>query len=429
MLINLWTTPRTGSNWYARKLARDYGSGNQFYSLNELFNQNIYSYYYRNVDERIYFLKDYSPGCYYEDFVLDSSGIIVSNKVYNTRSRSPLSEEQHRMELVRAASGRNVMVLSNHVSPINADIYKELYRIADRNIFLHRNNIKDQLSSYCISYATKQFVNFHSPGVLPDNICVELPVIENIAHRILHWHSIKKSPLDEIVSYESIDFGEHTDAGMPTVQYAGSSLSSLDYQTHNRVLEMEKYINGRIVYMQQPEAGVLPLEYHFDASRILEIVKSASNTIDMKLNQIFITTAPDTSTHYSSTYMHDKDAQRQFVKSIDPSTVVDDRFTNTYIEEVVLSVKAVIESRGLILGRVRILRMPSRACYAYHRDPDVYRFHIPLYVKNGNFFIVDDKLYTLDNIGQLYQVKTSELHTAVNASTEDRYHLVFDTYI
>ena len=40
-------------------------------------------------------------------------------------------------------------------------------------------------------------------------------------------------------------------------------------------------------------------------------------------------------------------------------------------------------------------------------------------------FILDNKLYEMDEEGKLYYFNARVKHTAVNASTEDRIHLLF----
>lgn len=234
-MINLWTTPRTGSHWYAKKLARDCNG----YSLHEFFNRNIYLYYFINTEGRVYFLKEYQPGCYYLDYSLSADGRIISSEVYDKHTRTVLGEESHRLSLFRQSNTAG-LVLSNHVFPIRPEIYKELRETASRNIFLHRSNIRNQLSSYCVSYATRHFVNYgNGMTPAPVGLHVERHVLDNIAHRIRVWRTLDKTD-SEIVEYENIDFTEYIDDQMPTRQNVHDVFENLDDETKFYVLKLEK---------------------------------------------------------------------------------------------------------------------------------------------------------------------------------------------
>lgn len=235
MLINLWSTPRTGSNWYARKLYRDYNK--QFSNvvcISELFNQNIYSYYHRNEDGRIYFLKDYSPGCYFHDYRLQD-GRIVEEKVYSLRDKTPEEEEARRIELVRNTDKNSILILSNHVSPINPDIFNELKSVADRNIYLYRENVIDQIASFCVSFKTRHFISFSDPGTVLRDLNVDIRVVDNIVQRIIAWRELDKTN-GEIIEYSQIDFSEYIDEGMPRAQNLDfPAINMLDKETKDYI--------------------------------------------------------------------------------------------------------------------------------------------------------------------------------------------------
>ena len=75
------------------------------------------------------------------------------------------------------------------------------------------------------------------------------------------------------------------------------------------------------------------------------------------------------------------------------------------------------------LYRVRLMRLKSKTCYSYHQDQGK-RFHIPLITNDNCFFVVDDKIVRYPADGNYYIVDTTKKHTAVNASWEDRIHLI-----
>jgi len=75
------------------------------------------------------------------------------------------------------------------------------------------------------------------------------------------------------------------------------------------------------------------------------------------------------------------------------------------------------------LYRVRLMNLKRKTCYTYHRDQGK-RFHIPIITNENCFFIVDEELIRYPADGNYYIVNTSKKHTAINASREDRIHLI-----
>lgn len=81
----------------------------------------------------------------------------------------------------------------------------------------------------------------------------------------------------------------------------------------------------------------------------------------------------------------------------------------------------IIEMLGIY--RTRVLRLKPKTCYTYHTDRTK-RIHIPLITNNKCMFIIDDKVYRYPADGNYYEINTTLLHTAINASREDRIHIV-----
>jgi len=97
----------------------------------------------------------------------------------------------------------------------------------------------------------------------------------------------------------------------------------------------------------------------------------------------------------------------------------------TYTKEVIEQVMKYSYAR---VGRVRFLLLNPKTCYSMHRDPDWYRLHIPLKTNEKSFFIVDEKFFTMPEVGSLYAIHPQDPHLAANSDLhEDRLHLVFDT--
>ena len=73
--------------------------------------------------------------------------------------------------------------------------------------------------------------------------------------------------------------------------------------------------------------------------------------------------------------------------------------------------------------RTRVMRMHPKTCYTYHKD-HTKRLHIPLITNENCMFIIDDKIHRYPADGNYYVVDTTKKHTAVNASFEERIHIV-----
>ena len=79
--------------------------------------------------------------------------------------------------------------------------------------------------------------------------------------------------------------------------------------------------------------------------------------------------------------------------------------------------------KDLNMYRTRVLRMYSKTCYSYHQDPTM-RIHIPLITNDKCFMVIDDQVIRYPADGNHYIVDTTKMHTAVNASFEERIHIV-----
>tara|TARA_X000001316_G_C922229_1_gene37177 strand:+ start:2086 stop:2574 length:489 start_codon:yes stop_codon:yes gene_type:complete len=96
-------------------------------------------------------------------------------------------------------------------------------------------------------------------------------------------------------------------------------------------------------------------------------------------------------------------------------------FTKFAYPEKMPYTKLVLEDLGMY--RTRAMNLRSKSCYSYHKDPTK-RIHIPLVTNDNCFIIVDDILHRYPADGNHYVVDTTKQHTAVNASWEERIHLV-----
>lgn len=87
--------------------------------------------------------------------------------------------------------------------------------------------------------------------------------------------------------------------------------------------------------------------------------------------------------------------------------------------------KVAYEFKIRFYGRVRLLLLEPHTCYTFHADPDMCRLHIPLITHENALFFVNGKMWHME-LGYAYLMQVSNLHTALNAGTENRVHIVFD---
>jgi len=80
-------------------------------------------------------------------------------------------------------------------------------------------------------------------------------------------------------------------------------------------------------------------------------------------------------------------------------------------------------SRHFRLGRVRILKLSPRTCLSYHRDPEN-RLHIPIITNPGALMVVNNECFHMKAEGDVYHMKTTQYHAAMNGGDVERIHLV-----
>ena len=84
-------------------------------------------------------------------------------------------------------------------------------------------------------------------------------------------------------------------------------------------------------------------------------------------------------------------------------------------------INKILESHNLC--RSRVMKLRSKRCLSYHVDPTV-RFHLPVITNDSCFFIINNHVYNLPASGKCYIIDSTLKHTAVNASFEDRIHII-----
>lgn len=74
------------------------------------------------------------------------------------------------------------------------------------------------------------------------------------------------------------------------------------------------------------------------------------------------------------------------------------------------------------IGRVRFMYSNPKTCLTWHID-NTPRVHFPIKTQEGCFMIIENEIKHLE-VGKCYYTNTLKKHTAMNASTENRIHLV-----
>ena len=77
----------------------------------------------------------------------------------------------------------------------------------------------------------------------------------------------------------------------------------------------------------------------------------------------------------------------------------------------------------LNMCRTRVMRMTKKSCYSYHYDKTK-RIHIPLVTNKNCFMVIEDEVFRYPADGNYYIIDTTKMHTFVNASKEERIHIV-----
>ncbi len=85
-------------------------------------------------------------------------------------------------------------------------------------------------------------------------------------------------------------------------------------------------------------------------------------------------------------------------------------------------INSIIDEHNLC--RTRIMKTKPKSCYLWHKDPRK-RLHIPVVTNEHCFLLLEkDGRMHLPATGEAYVVDTTQHHTQVNASREERIHIV-----
>ena len=171
---------------------------------------------------------------------------------------------------------------------------------------------------------------------------------------------------------------------------------------------------------------IYKLDFRFDQEKMVEAYHIAEDRIGFSsgvVNCISITKRVDgsSSNPRGIFWMNNKDYKEvQVEKYVDETkySKFEELLEDTYFRKVYDDM-----SRRFVMGRVRILRLGSRKCLSYHRDPEP-RIHIPIISNPGSMMIVNNFATHMKADGSAYFMDTTKYHTALNGGEEERIHLV-----
>lgn len=243
MLVNLWSTPRTGSTWYSSFLYNQLREKrSRTFLIKQYLNKfHFTNYVFPNFSDYIY---EYRDGASYLKYDFDHlTKSLRQRPVWDKRHLDPNSEENYRVNLLEKIDCvKNNLVFHNHIEPMSQMSYNVLFNKADQNIFLYRENVIDQLSSYAIGYYTQ---NYHKPNNTLSNVFVEENVLKYLADRIISWHRLDKSK-GLVIKYEDIPFSNASYKNLPKKQNTKKAFEALSKETQDTVLKLNEFVKNSI---------------------------------------------------------------------------------------------------------------------------------------------------------------------------------------
>lgn len=214
MLINVFSSHRTGSTWWAHYIKKQH-PGSKIY--NEIFNQ----LWYFTINENGSFTRhdEYSDGCFWR-----APNASCTEIVHNYRELATKDNLRFDKWLKFFKLSTNINICHTHLSPLQDVAYlTKLSSIGDKNYYVYRENILEQMASFIILEHTGEFAAFTEDR---SNITekftypiIDTESIEGKIQEILHADEFIDNKLFncERIKYESMPFSE-TIEGMPLKQ-------------------------------------------------------------------------------------------------------------------------------------------------------------------------------------------------------------------
>lgn len=238
MIVNLWTTPRTGSNWYSKHLLAELKKqNNKSILLEQYLNQfRLQEYMMSGFVGSVY---EYNKFCSYKFYYYDHLSKSISFRLKaEPRTLNIEEEENYRLSLLEKHDFTSTPVLFySHILPMSNKAYQKLFNMADKNIFLYRKDIKRQLSSYALSYAISDFYKVKKNY---SGIYLEENIIKGLADRIVAWHALDKTNCD-VIAFEDLDFISNKE-NLPKQQNSDDPFLALDDATKDNILKLTENV-------------------------------------------------------------------------------------------------------------------------------------------------------------------------------------------
>ena len=137
MIVNLWSTPRTGSTWYSLYLYNKLKENNpRTYLIKQYLNYvHLINYSNPKYPDFIY---QYEEGSSYITYDYDKlSGSLTNQTTKSPRTRNHIDEETHRLNLLdKIDHKKNTFLFHSHVQPMSKKSYDYMVAKADKNIYL-----------------------------------------------------------------------------------------------------------------------------------------------------------------------------------------------------------------------------------------------------------------------------------------------------
>ena len=214
MLINVFSSHRTGSTWWCHYLKSKY-PGSILY--NESFNH--LRYYSKDVDGNVKQEDEFLEGYFWK-----APNESCTEIVCNYRELVPKDSSRFNKWLRFLESSPDINICHTHLSPLQDNRYlTELCKIGDKNYYVYRENLLEQLASFMILQHTNEYTAFTKDR---SNISekftypiIDMKTIEWKIQEILESDKFIDGKLFnyERIKYESMPFHE-TVKGMPLKQ-------------------------------------------------------------------------------------------------------------------------------------------------------------------------------------------------------------------
>jgi hypothetical protein len=183
--------------------------------ITEMFNRyHMNMYHVLGEDGSIRNYHEFVNNGFYKEYYLDENNYLTRRTIYEPRVRDVDAEEKYCVDLLNNVNKDQILVMHNHVDPINTEIRDYLINNAHKNVWIYRRNKREQLASYAVALSTKKFAAFNKAAVSHEPVAdIDRRPLDNLMRRIKVWDSL---PTTDSIAFEDIPF--YDDDGFPVDQ-------------------------------------------------------------------------------------------------------------------------------------------------------------------------------------------------------------------